>query len=70
MQAKVNQMSSELCIEPAGLRAFSVRALRAAKFLGTLAFLLASSGVAQAFEDLTPAQNLVYGTAHLSNTVA
>lgn len=32
--------------------------------------LVAFSGVAQAFENLTAAQNLVYDTAHLSNTVA
>lgn len=36
----------------------------------TLIGLLALSGVAQAFENLTAAQNLVYDTAHLSNTVA
>jgi len=35
-----------------------------------LVSLAALGGVAQAFENLTAAQNLVYDTAHLSNTVA
>ena len=39
-------------------------------FRVVLISLVAFTGTAQSFENLTAAQNLVYGTAHLSNTVA
>jgi hypothetical protein len=39
-------------------------------FRVVLISLVAFTGTAHSFENLTAAQNLVYGTAHLSNTVA
>ena len=63
-------MSSALYIDPTHCRSFSDSAFRFVKFLRVIACLVAIPGIAQAFENLTPAQNLVYGTAHLSNTVA
>jgi len=63
-------MSSALYTESTNCRGFSGGGLGAVKLLGILACLIAIPGIAQSFENLTPAQSLVYGTAHLSNTVA
>lgn len=63
-------MSSAFRIDPTNCQSFSGCSLRLVKILRVLVCLGAVPGIAQAFEGLTPAQNLVYGTAHLSNTVA
>ena len=63
-------MSVALRLEPSNCRNFSRVDFRVITICGMFACLVAFPGLAQAFENMTPAQNLIYDTAHLSNTVA
>ena len=63
-------MTSAVQSDPVTWRHTMGRCCCVMTILVVLIGLVALSGVAQAFEKLTAAQNLVYDTAHLSNTLA